>query len=240
MEWPLERIDRSGRTLTFAIEGVGPWLLLPRCNVNWLDFSDLQVLTRQHTVILASPLGFAGSGRAEPGAYALDDLLEDLLHVCRSVGAERFDLFGYSLTGALAAALASASDRVSSVMAGGFPLLGSYAAVRDDAERLIADPQFVAGISGTFDPEAVVAVYRGIADRQDGHLVDRCRCRMAACWGDDDTVLRSFDSSADLAAELTGRGLHVVPLEGLGHDSLLLHLDDVLRLASSWFLPPGR
>jgi pimeloyl-ACP methyl ester carboxylesterase len=238
--WPLERIDRSGRALTFAVEGVGPWLLLPWCNINWLDFSDLGVLTREHTVILASPLGFAGSGRAESGAYELDDLVEDLVHVCRTIGAERFDVFGYSLTGALAASLACASDRVSSVMAGGFPLLGSYGAVRDDAERLVADPQFVAGISGTFDPEAVVAVYRGIAAGQDGHLVDRRRCRMAACWGADDTVLRSFDSSADLAGELTGRGVHVVRMDGLGHDTLLLHLDDVLRMASAWFRQPER
>ncbi len=240
MGWALEHIDRDGRMLTFAVEGAGPWLLLPRCNVEWSDFSDLRVLTRRHTVIVASPLGFGPSGRATPGAYGLDELEADLLHVCRVVGAERFDVFGYSLTGALAASLACASDRVSAVMAGGFPLLGSYAAVREDAEGLAADPQFVAGLAGSFDPEAVVAVYRGIAARPDGDLVDRRRCRMAACWGTDDTVLGAFDASADLAAELTARGVHALPMDGLGHDSLLLHLDDVLRSVSAWFLAPER
>jgi len=236
--WPLERTDRRGRSLTFAVDGSGPWLLLPWCNVNWFDFSDLSVLSREHTVIVASPLGFGASGRGEPDAYRLDELLDDLLHVCSAVGADRFDVFGYSLTGALVAALGCASDRVRSAMAGGFPLLGSYAAVRNDAERLIGDPDFVAGISDAFDAAAVIAVYRDLAQLADGDLVDRRRCRMAACWGDDDTVLRAFDSSADLAAELAGRDVDVVRLEGLGHDSLLLHIDEVLRLTSAWFMDP--
>jgi pimeloyl-ACP methyl ester carboxylesterase len=240
MGWPLERSDRSGRTLVYAVEGAGPWLLVPWCNVNWFDFSDLAALTHGHRVIVASPLGFGSSGRSAPAGYGMDVFVDDLLHVCTVAGADEFDVFGYSLTGALAARLACRSDRVECAVVGGFPLLGSYAAVRDDVERLVGDPEVAAGVADTFDPAAALALYRDLAELPDGDLVDRRHCPMAAFWGEDDLVLQGFDASGDLDGELRARGVQVAPMPGLGHDDVLLHLDDVLRRASAWLRSRGR
>jgi pimeloyl-ACP methyl ester carboxylesterase len=240
MGWPLEGTDRRGRTLAYAVEGSGPWLVVPWCNVNWFDFSDLGVLTRGHRVIVASPLGFGSSGRSSAAAYGMDLFVDDLLHVCAVAGADRFDVFGYSLTGALAARLACLSDRVECAVVGGFPLLGSYAAVREDVERLVGDPEVAAGVADTFDPAAALALYRDLAELPDGDLVDRRRCRMAAFWGEDDAVLQGFDSSGNLDGELRARDVQVTPMPGLGHDDMLLHLDDVLGHVSGWLRSSGR
>lgn len=231
----MERVERSGRTLAYSVAGSGPWLVIPWCNIAWFDFTDLTEITRRHTVVVASPFGFGHSGRSDNGSdYSGDDLVDDLLHVCEVVGADEFAVFGYSFSGALAAWMACSSDRVTCAVAGGFPLLGSYAAVRDEVERLIRDPVMVSQVSTSFDPRAAASFYRDLAERRDGDLVERRRCPMMTFWGEDDVVLQAFDTTRDLRRELEARGVRVVTLDGLGHDDVLLHLDPVLETASRW------
>ena len=72
----------------------------------------------------------------EPAQYDAQMLFDDLLAVCDRVGLGGFSVLGYSLTAAMAASLARASDRVDALVAGGFPLLGSYERVLRRAQRM--------------------------------------------------------------------------------------------------------
>lgn len=236
MQWASEQRDRRGRSLSYSVGGAGPWLLLPWCNVAWFDFSDLAALTRQHSVIVASPYGFGPSGRSPTAAYTADGLIDDLLHICDIVGADEFAVVGYSLTGAVAARLACTSPRVTAAVAGGFPLLGSYVAVRDEVEGLIDDAAVVAQVAEGFDPAAALAFYRALAELPDGDLVEQCPCPMMAFWGDRDAVLHGFNSAGDLVRELHARGVAVETISGLGHDDVLLHLDEIFGVASQWLV----
>jgi pimeloyl-ACP methyl ester carboxylesterase len=229
MGWPIRTVERGTRPLAYSVAGEGLPLLLPLCNLNWFDFCNLDELARRRRVIVASPFGFGRSGRDIAGTYVADDFIEDLLFVCDLADADRFSVFGYSLTAAIAARLASVSDRVTAVVAGGFPLLGSYQAVSDGvAEHLREEPGVVEQLWEQFDARAVAALYRSIANLPAGDLVDSRTCPMHAFWGDDDQVLRGFDTSSDLRSELAARGVDVTTVGGADHDSLLLQLDAVL------------
>jgi pimeloyl-ACP methyl ester carboxylesterase len=211
------------------VAGEGFPLLLPLCNLNWFDFCNLDELARRRRVIVASPFGFGRSGRDVAGNYAESDFLEDLLFVCDLADAGRFSVFGYSMTAAIAARLASVSDRVAAVVAGGFPLLGSYQAVHDGvAKHVREEPGIIEQLWDQFDVRAAVALYQTIANLPAGDLVDRRTCSMHAFWGGDDEVLRGFDTSPDLRADLEERGVAVTTVDGADHDSVLLQLDAVL------------
>jgi pimeloyl-ACP methyl ester carboxylesterase len=123
------RVD--GTSLQYTLRGSGPGLLVPVCNFPWLDMPYFDALAKHFTVVAASPRGYQASTRlAETESYSGELLVRDLLAICDGVGLERFSVLGYSLTAAMAAQLARESSRVDAVVAGGFPLLGSYARVQ--------------------------------------------------------------------------------------------------------------
>jgi pimeloyl-ACP methyl ester carboxylesterase len=133
-------------------------------------------LAANFIVVAASPRGYQASTRlVETELYRSDLLVADFLAICDRVGLDTFSVLGYSLTAAVAAQLARATTRVEAVVAGGFPLLGSYGRVQvraeDDAAALAGNSEAAAAIRRDFDMRAALAFYRDLAGLVDGALV---------------------------------------------------------------------
>src|SRR6202035_3835745 len=142
----------------------------------WPEMPYFSRLCEHFTVVLASPRGYQRSSRLTGDQlYDATTIVRDLLTVCDAVGLRRFSVLGYSLTAAMAAWLARSTLRVDAVVAGGFPLLGSYEAVRRGAERdaagLTAGDAQAASLLEQFDSRAVLSFYRALAELPDGVLV---------------------------------------------------------------------
>ncbi|HZP31128.1 MAG TPA: hypothetical protein VFC99_19420 [Acidimicrobiia bacterium] len=190
--------------------------------MRWPDFGVLDPLVEQFTVLLASPCGYQLSSRLPPNErYSADLLILDLLASAEHAGAERFHAFGYSLTAAMVALLACETHRVIAVVAGGFPLLGSYARVlaRATQDAAATDVPF-----DDFDARAAIDFYGDLADLDDGTLIRDAHCPILAFWGTDDALLQSFNSAPDFAGDLSTEGVTTMPIPGYGHDDAIFGL----------------
>jgi pimeloyl-ACP methyl ester carboxylesterase len=230
----------AGHEAVFAheVSGSGPCVLVPRCNFAW-DHFGLEELERHFTVVVVDPRGYGrGQRRAGPDAYSTDMLAGDLLQACSDAGFERFSVFGYSFTGAVATWLAQVSDRVDAVVAGGFPLLADYGRVLDWVERSIADLDRDPGSGGSvdrdFDLPAALSFYRQIASLPPAALVDASPCPLFSFWGGEDEVLEEIVGLGDQRAGFVQRGLPYRVIDGLGHGGMLERLDLVLPDVAEW------
>jgi pimeloyl-ACP methyl ester carboxylesterase len=228
----------------YSVRGSGPPLLVPLCNVPVLEMPYVDALSARLTVIGASPRGYEGSSRMrDDEPYTGEMLASDLLAVCDRLGFERFAVFGYSLTAAMGAWLASRSPRVEAVIAGGFPLMGAYERVLAGAEReaasLADDPRRAAELDRDFDVRAVLSFYRMLATRPEGALVTDVPCPMFAFWGADDDVLWSFNAVPDLAESLTDRGVATRELMGRDHVGAILGFGDIIDHVIEWLIAHG-
>ncbi len=213
------------------------------CNFPWLDMPYLDVLAKHFTVVAASPRGYQASTRlAQTESYSGELLVKDLLAICDAVGLDRFSVLGYSLTAAMAAQLARTSTRVEAVVAGGFPLLGSYERVQLGAERdaaaLAGNSETAAAIERDFDPRAALAFYRDLAGLDDGALVTDVTCPMFAFWGTADEILWSFNTEPDFGQGLTDRGVATHPVAGLDHAETILQFDAIVGDVIEWLAAP--
>ena len=227
----IRSIEVAGGTAAFTVTGEGPGLVLPWLNFAWFATPWVDALAQHFTVVVAAPRGYARSTRLGPSErYSVDMLGDDLLAIVDAAGLDRFSLLGYSLSGAVAAWLATTEDRVDGVVAGGFPLLGPYASVLEGARRdaadhvTIADPSPDAG----FDVRAALAFYAHLATLPDGALVDGRRAKLLAYWGSEDEVLARFNGLELLEPGLRARGVPFRVLEGVDHAGALVHHEAVL------------
>jgi pimeloyl-ACP methyl ester carboxylesterase len=217
--------------VTYRELGTGPAIVIPWCNLAWPDIEVVSRLAEDHRVLLVSPLGYQASTRLRDGAgYGAARAVDEILAVCDTLEIGAFTAFGYSLSGALAAWLATATEKATLAVIGGFPLLGSYARVHDGA---LDDTAHLDGDPG-FDPRAALALYRDLAERPDGDLVVACRAPMRVFLGADDAVLARFSIEADLAGALRQRDVPTTVVEGTDHVSAILATDVILLL----FAPP--
>jgi alpha/beta hydrolase fold len=228
------RVDQA--SLQYEVRGSGPGLLVPVCNFPWLDMPFLDRLAAHFTVVAASPRGYQASTRlTDAEDYSNDLLVTDLLAVCDHVGLDTFLVLGYSLTAAMAAWLARASTRVDAVVAGGFPLLGSYERVLRGAERDAG-----AVIQTDFDVRAVLTFYRELADLPDGALVADVRCPMLAFWGTADEILWSFNTAPDFGGALSDHDVATQVVDGGDHAGTILGFDDIVEPVVEWLTAQGR
>jgi pimeloyl-ACP methyl ester carboxylesterase len=239
------QLQIEGASLEFDVRGTGPSLLVPVCNFPWLDMPFMDVLAARFTVVTASPRGYQASTRfSEEQSYGGEMFVADLLAICDHVGLDTFAVLGYSLTAAMAAWLARMSPRVEAVVAGGFPLLGSYEQVLRGAERdvhaLLADDDAAAPIKADFDVRAVLTFYRELAGLSDGALVTDVGCPMFAFWGTADEILWSFNVASDFAHALADRGIATHAVDGGDHAGTILRFDEVVGDVIDWLAAHGR
>lgn len=223
-------------TIWWRSTGAGPAVVVPRLNVDWTQV-DLAALEARLTVVVVSPRGFGSSER--PGGYSAAGFLADVARVLDHLGVVEYAAFGYSMSGVMAARLAVGNPRVRAVACGGFPLMadlgamGERARLRHDAAR--ADAAAWAEVTTTYDPAAVVAFWDDVASLPRAALVDLA-CPIRCWWGAEDLVLGSLTDPAELAADLSERGIPYDVLPGLDHDAALDGLDLVLPRLADWLV----
>lgn len=227
--------------IEYSARGSGPAVLVPMCNFPMLDMPYINALTAHFTVVGASPRGYQGSTRlGSERSYTGDLLAADLLAVCDELGFDTFSVFGYSLTAAMSAWLASQTSRVNAVIAGGFPLMGAYERVLMGAEceaaSLAEDAERADELQRDFDVRAVLSFYRMLATLPDGALVADLRCPLLAFWGTDDDVLWSFNTVPDLTASLADHGVGSRQLIGRDHVSAIASLGDIIEGLVEWLI----
>lgn len=224
----------------YEVYGSGPCVLVPRCNFDWAAFG-LERLQRHRTVLIVEPRGYGRGAKLAAEAYTADMLADDLLQACTEAGFERFSVFGYSLTGAVAAWLATVSDRVDAVVSGGFPLAGDYKPILEMVEAGVAASaadSATRDLTADFDMSAAVAFYRRLAALPPGGLIDSGR-PVFGFWGGGDGVVDNFVGLANQEAAFIERASPFRTLGSYGHDEALEHLDLVLPDVIDWLADVG-
>lgn len=225
----------GGGSLAYVLTGDGPPLLVPYCNLPWLQLPIGAALAQHFTVLFAAPQGYALSSRLGPdGTYSARLLVSDLLAVCDAVGMARFSVLGYSLTAAVSAWLAGVTDRVDAVVAGGFPLLIDYGVMLADVRARTAPPPGEPPVDLGFDVRAAAAFYEDLAQLAPGGLLDGLDCPVFSFWGSRDEVLEDFEGLAHLEAGLASRGIDYRVLDGTDHSTTALTLERVLPDVVEW------
>lgn len=216
--------------------GAGPAVVVPRLNVDWTQV-DLAALEARFTVVVVSPRGFGPSER--PGGYSGAGFVADLARVLDHLGVVDYAAFGYSMSGVMAARLAVGNPRVRAVACGGFPLtadlgaMGERARLRNAAAQ--ADAAAWVEVTTMYDAAAAVAFWDDVASLPRAALVDLA-CPIRCWWGAEDLVLGSLTDSAELAADLSERGIPYDVLPGLDHDAALDRLNLVLPRLADWLV----
>ena len=231
---------RDGVDLRYEVSGgSGPALLLPHFQFSWPDYLDLGPLVERFTVIIASPRGFARSGRLQADApYRVRDLAEDVCAVMQAAGFERFSVLGYSFTGAFAPWLAQLTGKVDAIVTGGFPIAGDYGylypEIKAQSDAAMSDPETRAFVDSRFDNRAALAFYRELSDLPADALVDDLPCPLLAFWGDHDEEMGPGGIEG-LASGLDRRGLQHVSFPGHDHEGMLTHINLAIPSVLAWF-----
>jgi pimeloyl-ACP methyl ester carboxylesterase len=241
----VRRLDVDGAVLAYTVQGRGPALLIPLCNVDWSTAPAIGRLAEHFTVIVAAPRGFWSSTWPADGGYDIARMCDDLLAVCSEVGADRFSVLGYSLTGTLSLRLAAHDERVDAVVAGGFPFLADWTRLLADVEARTGaesgDPEQEAQLSTQlgFDVRAARAFYDELASLPTGALLDDVDVPVLTFWGAADEVIEQFEGREHLESLVRDRGIgyHVVP--GTDHAGTLLAVDGLLPTLIEWLRGAG-
>jgi pimeloyl-ACP methyl ester carboxylesterase len=168
----------------------------------------------RYQVVTASPRGYFGSDREESAdAYTLDSVRDDLLAAADAAGLETFSVWGYSMAAAVGVFLAAATSRVGALVAGGFPLIGSYQAVVEWAEQLPVPT------SPPLDPAAGIAFYRAMAASNTDQRMSSLRCARFCYWGAEDPIMTLAMPIDQQRRKLEKAGFDVQELPGLDHSA---------------------
>ena len=236
----MSTLIRDGHDLRYEVTGAGPALLLPAFNFRWGDYLDVGLLAGRFTVVTASPRGFGASGRLTADAcYRVADLASDLVAVMETAGFERFSVFGYSFTGAVAPWLAHLTGRVDAVVSGGFPIAGDYSPLYPEIQALSAaaeaDPAAWADLNSRFDNRAALEFYRELSELPADFLISDLACPLFAFWGEEDEEIARGGGVRLLAAALDRRGLGHASFPGHGHEGMLAHINEAVPSVLAWF-----
>jgi pimeloyl-ACP methyl ester carboxylesterase len=222
-------VEVDGGRVCFEVLGAGPGIVVPSCNVPWFGTGLVARLAERRTVVVVAPRGYGPSSRPL-AAYTAEMLGADLRGVVAAAGLSRCAVLGYSLTGAMAAWWAAATDVVDAVVCGGFPLdcdlAGLVRGAETDVAALPDDPGF--------DPAAAMAFYRHVAAGAPGALLEGVRCPLLCFWGGSDEVLERFGDVHRFAAALERRGTQSLVLPDLDHLGALLAAEQLVPEIVDW------
>jgi pimeloyl-ACP methyl ester carboxylesterase len=118
---PQVAVSPDGTKIVYEVVGSGPPLLLVhgggQTRKSWSERGYVDRLRKQFTVIAVDLRGSGESGKPmSADAYALDNVLADLLAVADAAGAKRFHLLGFGHGASIGRYLAARSDRVISAV----------------------------------------------------------------------------------------------------------------------------
>lgn len=228
----------------------GGWVILHHgfmssAKINWEVTRVVTALTTDgHRVAALDARGHGSSGKPlDPSAYSLQRMADDLTQLIDHLGADRFDLVGYSMGALVSAVVASNHDRVHRLVLGG---IGRAAADPDsvDAIDLIA----IAEALEAEDPDAITspgpASFRAFADSVGADLAplaaaarghageavpfEKIAVPTLVIAGTDDPIARH---PAALVARIPNATLEIVPgdhLRAVGHPDFRSAITDFL------------
>lgn len=184
-------------------------------------------LTDRYRVLIADYPSFGRSASIPPLEFTADRACADMLSVADAAGFGRFAWYGYSLGAVIGLMLATRSDRLSVLVAGGWaPLGGLYASMGraamvnvdhppDYALRVLRDP-------GQYRQWATF--WNSLAEWPEAAAVPRIRCPRMAIAGDvavaeaGGMIIPYGRVLAERRAELEALGWEVELLEGRSHE----------------------
>lgn len=118
-------VENDGVQIHYEVEGQGPPLILAHWLMgsleDWRLFGYVDALKANYRLILIDARGHGQSDKPhDPGAYALEKQVGDIVAVLDKLGVDKANYFGYSNGGTLGWALAKyAPDRLASLIIGG-------------------------------------------------------------------------------------------------------------------------
>ncbi|WP_405062244.1 alpha/beta hydrolase [Kribbella sp. NBC_01505] len=108
--------------IAYEVSGSGPVLVLLKNNRQPANFPAARWLADRFRVLQVQPVGFGASDR--PAAYDFGSIGEQVLAVLDHEGLDRFAVWGFSQTSAMAAMVARSTDRADALVMGGLPPIG--------------------------------------------------------------------------------------------------------------------
>jgi pimeloyl-ACP methyl ester carboxylesterase len=160
---PSMATSTDGTRIAYEMTGAGPALMLlhggGQTRRSWNEGGYVDRLAKRFTVITVDQRGSGDSDKpATAEAYALDQVLADLIAVADAAGAKRFHLWGYGHGASIGRYLAARSDRVISAVLMGATLGPTITGVVKDAivaMRAKWQPLLEAKRAGTLDLNAL-------------------------------------------------------------------------------------
>jgi pimeloyl-ACP methyl ester carboxylesterase len=121
----MAHVDNSGVRIHYELEGNGPPLVLhpgfSMCSEDWRDFGQVEVLKRDHQLILVDSRGVGASDKPhDPAAYEIPLIVSDFTAVLDDLGLRQASYYGHSYGGWLGWGLAKhAPERFNSLILSG-------------------------------------------------------------------------------------------------------------------------
>jgi pimeloyl-ACP methyl ester carboxylesterase len=114
----LGRAEFAGHGIAHRVLGRGPTIAVVKPHRGPKVYEFVSVLSRRYTLVQIEPLGHGWSDRPSP--HPTGGVHEQVHAVLDQEGVDRFVIWGYSAGGAMAMAVAAASDRVTAMVCGGW------------------------------------------------------------------------------------------------------------------------
>jgi pimeloyl-ACP methyl ester carboxylesterase len=176
---------------------------------------------------VVDPRGYGDSSRARRGdSYSLDAYCDDLLCAADAVGLERFVIWGYSNTGALALALAGRTERAVAAACCGLDPYQDFTVWSEHINNAVDDVgegEYLP--EGRFDWRAARAFYDGYTQWQ-SLLTGPFRCPGVVVYGSADSTIRP--SIENNRAKIKNLGFALRALPELDHQQCVEATDLVV------------
>jgi pimeloyl-ACP methyl ester carboxylesterase len=186
----------------------------------------LQRLTDRYRVLLLDYPAIGRSRDIAPAALTVDRVCSDLLGVASAAGFDRFAFWGYSWSGAVGLQLASRTDRLTSLVVGGWPPLGApYAGILEVTRRRRDDPEpgSLAILRSAAQYAQWTHYYESMGDWQEDEALRYLRCPAMVYFGAEGDLVEAgipIPIASTIRArrpELESLGWTVVEFQGHGH-----------------------
>lgn len=226
-------MNNDGFQIAFDLfgRGKGPGFVFAQRKVGWERMGYVARLTALGArVLVVDPRGYGDSSRArDVASYSLDAYCDDLLCAADAVSLDRFVVWGYSNTAALAVALAGRSERAVGVVCGGIDPFQDFTVFSRQLDSEVAEAgegEYLP--EGRFDWRAARAFYAGYT-RWQQTLGGAFRCPgVVICGSADDAVVPSIENHR---TRIDALGFEVRTLNGLDHQQCVEATDLVIDAA---------
>ena len=218
-------VELDGVLTAYEVNGTGPVIVVPACNVGWAAYG-LDALHKRFTVVTVSPRGFLGSGRLPADDYSAAQITGDIERVLDDIGIGSYALLGYSLNGAVASYLAlgqppGAGNGVRGLPHDGLVLPGSPRAGAGSWPSDSSIRTMWAETVAVLDPAALMAFWDAVDSLPPAELVAGLDCPVWSWWGGDDPLFEPFGGVTAHREAIERLGLPYRELPGLDHDQAL-------------------